>query len=184
MQTDQGEIYLDFDSPEEKKEWLEAISDVQQNKISERDFRGSKASEMASNYGSDLSDLDEMMLNDPEQYNEIDKEMKIALTMALQSNIVKEDSALQLNMAETWDASVSFEETLTKFRLEVNKVFKKMPIQIQVLVDKLEIHSNDLKHAVTEAIKSIEETKISIMSILDMYEKKRTNLMDEKRKKK
>lgn len=86
--------------------------------------------------------------------------------MALESNILKQDSALSINLAETWAAHASFEEIMNKFKNVLSKNQEQIPTEIITIGEKLEQTSVELKHAVTNAIKSIEETKINIIKIL------------------
>ena len=95
------------------------------------------------------------------------RELKRALGMALESNILKQDSALSINLAETWAAHASFEEVLQKFKNVLTQNQDNVPPEIMSAGEKLESASSDLKNCVTSAIKCIEETKINIIKILE-----------------
>ena len=94
---------------------------------------------------------------------EIGKEVKQALSMALQSNLLKEDSLLTRYIAETWAAQNGLEEALNKFKVELGKTSNPTLVE---LGEKIEQSSDELKRSITNASKIIEETKMQIIKIL------------------
>ena len=58
--------------------------------------------------------------------------------MALESNILKEDSALSINLAETWAAHASFEDIMNKFKNVLSKNQEHIPTEIISIGEKLE----------------------------------------------
>jgi hypothetical protein len=99
----------------------------------------------------------------------MDKEIKDALSIALQTNILKEDSYLSRHIAETWAAHSSLEDVLSVFRDEVSKCGNKV---LSSLGEKIEDCSNELKQCITKAIKQIDETKLQILRILEKQDQK------------
>jgi hypothetical protein len=95
---------------------------------------------------------------------EIEKEVKEALSMALSSNLLKEDSLLSRYIAETWAAQNGLEEALNKFKIELSKSGNTTLID---LGEKIESSSVELKQSITNASRVIEETKMQIIKILD-----------------
>lgn len=95
---------------------------------------------------------------------EIEKEIKEALSMALSTNILKEDSLLTRYIAETWAAQNSLEEALNKFKVELSRSGNNNLIS---LGEKIEESSNELKKSITNASNVIEDTKIQIIKILE-----------------
>ncbi len=57
-------------------------------------------------------DDEEVLQTEGVLFDKLDIEVKNALGMALERNILKEDSQLSINLAETWAAQSVFEETL------------------------------------------------------------------------
>lgn len=92
--------------------------------------------------------------------------------MALETNILKPDSTLSINLTETWAAHAAFEEALNKFKAEVQKRQGAIPPEIIKIGETLESSSIELKKAVTNAIKTVEETKIEIIKILGIQDQK------------
>lgn len=81
----------------------------------------------------------------------MDFQIKEALSVALNNNILKEDSLLARNIAETWTAHQNFEDDLQVFKKEISK-FSNSSTILQ-LGGKIESSSNDLKQCITNAIK-------------------------------
>ena len=69
-------------------------------------------------------------------------------------------------LAQTWGAQASFEESLNFFKQELSKHGEQAPPELIKHGEKLEQSSIELKEAVTNAIKSIEQTKLQIIKIL------------------
>ena len=92
------------------------------------------------------------------------------MNLALQSNILKEDSALSVNLSETWAQHAFFEEALNRFKQAIVNNQANVPQEICVYGEKLEQTASDLKHSVTNAIKKIEETKLNIIKILEFQD--------------
>lgn len=97
---------------------------------------------------------------------EVQKEVRNALSVALEANILKPDSALAVNLSETWAAHANFEEVLALFKATVTSKQAEVAPEVMQVGEKLEQVAIDLKNAVTNSIKQIEETKLSIIKIL------------------
>lgn len=73
--------------------------------------------------------------------------------MALEANILKQDSALAVNLSETWAAHANFEEVLGRFKSALTEKSAEVPPEIMTIGEKLESVASDLKNAVTNSIK-------------------------------
>lgn len=71
-----------------------------------------------------------------------------------------------MNLSETWAAHANFEEVLGKFKSALTEKSSEVPPEIMSIGEKLESVASDLKNAVTNSIKQIEETKLNIIKIL------------------
>ncbi len=80
---------------------------------------------------------------------------------------MKEDSALSINLSETWAQHAFFEEAIGNFKAAIATHQDRVPIEICKYGEKLEHTASDLKHSVTNAIRQIEETKLNIIKILE-----------------
>lgn len=58
--------------------------------------------------------------------------------MALESNILKEDSALSIHLADTWAAHAQFEDVLSNFKALLIKNQESVPSEIFQIGEKLE----------------------------------------------
>ena len=97
-----------------------------------------------------------------------DKEVKEALNAALQMNIIKEDSALSVHLADTWTAQSNLEEGLNHFKILLQTYQDTLPKDFLKIGEKIEMASVELKESVTNAIQVVEKTKLQIIKILQI----------------
>lgn len=72
--------------------------------------------------------------------------MKDALSVALNSNILKEDSLLTRYIGDTWNSHQSLEDAIFNFKEELLKQYN--PV-LEKLGEKIEYAANELKNNVT-----------------------------------
>ena len=76
------------------------------------------------------------------QRDDMDREIKEALNIALSKNILKENSLLSLYVADTWAAHSSLEVALDSLKEEIQKGSNSA---LQKVGEQIENSSNDLK---------------------------------------
>jgi hypothetical protein len=80
----------------------------------------------------------------------MNKEIREAISVALNANILKEDSLLTRYIGDTWESYTNLDEAITNFKEYIMKIDN--PVLIS-LGEKIEYSATELKNNVTNAIK-------------------------------
>lgn len=82
--------------------------------------------------------------------SQANKEIREAISVALNANILKEDSLLTRYIGDTWVSHQNLDEAITNFKEYIMKTDNPKLIS---LGEKIEYSANELKNNVTNAIK-------------------------------